>query len=109
MGVAQDGTTGNPVCIQIRAPTEADLECVPKAGMDLGRQRMAAMVRSAAHAQVPTTREGQPATEAHVTKLLDGPGIVAWSTTHRMKTLQTLLGPLAARHWKAFGQRWQHQ
>lgn len=53
VGVAQDGTTGNPVCIQIRAPTEADLECVPK---------------------VPTTREGQPATEAHVTKLLDGPG-----------------------------------
>ena len=31
VGVAQDGTTGNPVCIQIRAPTEADLECMPKA------------------------------------------------------------------------------
>ncbi|CAE7452862.1 TAGLN2 [Symbiodinium natans] len=31
VGVAQDGTTGNPVCIQIRAPTEADLESVPKA------------------------------------------------------------------------------
>ena len=35
VGVAQDGTTGNPVCIQIRAPTEADLESVPKAGTNL--------------------------------------------------------------------------
>mmetsp|Transcript_9014 Transcript_9014/g.21571 ORF Transcript_9014/g.21571 Transcript_9014/m.21571 type:complete len:584 (+) Transcript_9014:24-1775(+) len=30
VGVAQDGATGNPVCIQIRAPTQTDLEFVPK-------------------------------------------------------------------------------